>query len=210
MGGTSYTDKQLLKIIGDLFGAGTETTSTTLFYAFILLMRNPDVQEKVQQEIDDVIGPDRAPSMTDRVKMPYVQACLHEIQRVADIVPFSVPHCTSEDVTFRGYNIPAGTMVMPSLYSVHRDPKVWPDPHTFDPRRFLDSEGNVRTKEELIPFSLGKRVCLGEGLARMELFLFFVSIFRKYKISVPEGYPVPKPVGVLSITNMPKPFHMLL
>ena len=88
--------------------------------------------------------------------MPYVQACINELQRMADIVPFSVPHCTSEDVEFRGYHIPGGTMVMPSLYSVNRDSNTWPDPFTFDPRRFLDSDNKLIKKEQLIPFSVGE------------------------------------------------------
>ena len=110
----------MIQVIENLFGAGTETTTTTLMFTFILLMRHPDVQANVQREIDDVIGRARAPSMCDAVHMPYTQACIYEIQRVADIVPLGVPHCTSEEVMLRGYTIPANTMVISNLFGVHR------------------------------------------------------------------------------------------
>ena len=80
-----------------------------------------------------------------------------ETQRMGDIVPFSVPHCTLEDVEFRGYHIPKGTLILPNLNSVHRDERYFPDPLKFDPSRFLDEKGSVRRVEQLIPFSIGKQ-----------------------------------------------------
>ena len=150
-----FTDKQLQHVIGDLFGAGTETTTNTLIWSIIYLLHNPDVARKVQDEIDQVLGRGRMPSMKDKQDLPYVEATILEIQRMAEIVPFGVPHCVLEDVEFRGYTIPKGTTVMSNLYAVHRDEAVWNDPDTFKPSRFLDENGKVDRKEQLIPFSIG-------------------------------------------------------
>merc|ERR1711894_536686 len=110
------------------------------------------IQRQVQAEIINVLGPDQPPAYTDREKMPFVEATILEIQRLGDITPFSVPHCTSDDVELRGYHIPKGTMVMPSVYSVHMNEETFPEPHKFNPHRFLDNQGKVANKEQLMPF----------------------------------------------------------
>ena len=96
------------------------------------------------------------PSMKHKLQMPYVEATLLETQRMGDIVPFNVPHCTSEDVQFRGFHIPKGTMVLPNLNSVHRDERYFPEPTTFNPSRFLNEDGTVKRIEQLMPFSIGE------------------------------------------------------
>ena len=88
--------------------------------------------------------------------MPYTEAYILEVLRKADIVPLGVPRETTQSFTFHGYDLPKGTTIMPSLYSVHRDPVVFPDPYKFNPDRFLDSEGRVTGHENIIPFSVGK------------------------------------------------------
>ena len=97
----------------------------------------------------------RMPSMKDKASLPFTEACLLEIQRMADIVPLGVPHTVTEDVVLRGYTIPKGTTVMSNLYAVHRDPEVWTEPYKFNPERFLDEDGKVCKVEQLIPFSMG-------------------------------------------------------
>lgn len=149
------TEEQLVRVIGDLYGAGTETTTTTLRWALIYLLHHPDVLKRAQAEIDDVIGPERLPTMADKQKMPYMEALLCEIQRMGDIVPFSVPHATSEDINFKGYHIPKSTMVFANLYSVHRNEEHFKNPYEFDPTRFLDAEGRIKNIKQLIPFGLG-------------------------------------------------------
>lgn len=149
-------ETQLLYIVAELFAAGTETISSTLRWALVYLLNHPHVLDRVQAEIDDVIGPDQEPSMKHKLQMPFTEATILEIQRMGDIVPFNVPHCTSENVEFRGYHIPKDTVIIPNLNSVHRNEEFFPDAHEFNPERFLSDDGkSVRRIEQLIPFSIG-------------------------------------------------------
>ncbi|XP_078141650.1 cytochrome P450 2J4-like isoform X1 [Centroberyx gerrardi] len=191
----------------DMFLAGTETTSTTLQWAFVFLIKYPNIQEKVQAEIDRVIGQTRQPAMADRPNMPYTDAVIHEIQRMGNIVPLNGLRMAAKDTTLGGYFIPKGTSLMTNLTSVLFDKNEWETPDTFNPAHFLDAEGKFVRREAFLPFSAGKRVCLGEGLAKMELFLFFVSLFQKFSFSTLDGVEL-STEGIVGITRTPYPFKV--
>uniref|UniRef100_A0A2K5M2A5 unspecific monooxygenase n=2 Tax=Cercocebus atys TaxID=9531 RepID=A0A2K5M2A5_CERAT len=152
---SEFTIENLENTAVDLFGAGTETTSTTLRYALLLLLKHPEVTAKVQEEIERVIGRNRSPCMQDRSHMPYTDAVVHEVQRYIDLLPTSLPHAVTCDVKFRNYLIPKGTTILISLSSVLRDNKEFPNPEMFDPRHFLDEGGNFKKSNYFMPFSAG-------------------------------------------------------
>ncbi|GBN20874.1 Vitamin D 25-hydroxylase [Araneus ventricosus] len=165
----------------------------------------PDVQEKTQKEILEIIGPDRNPDYQDQKSMPFTQAVMLEVMRWRTTVPLNVLRYTLADTHVAGYDIPAGTIVMGNLWAVHHDPRHWKDPESLKPERFLTSDGNNVVKSpHYMPFSIGKRACPGETMAYMEIFLYFVSMLQKFDVRFPDGYK-PTFEGKLTITYTPPP-----
>ncbi|CAI5639972.1 unnamed protein product [Oreochromis niloticus] len=177
----------------DLIEAGTETASTTLRWALVFMMNYPEIQEKVQAEIDRVVGQSRLPTLADRPNLPYTDAVIHETQRVGNIVPLGFPKMASKDSTLGGYFIPKNE---------------WETPDVFNPEHFLDSEGKFRRRDAFLPFSAGKRVCIGEPLAKMQLFLFFASLLQRFTFTPVPG-EMPSLEGVMGFTYSPEEFRML-
>ncbi|KAI4878921.1 hypothetical protein NFI96_025788 [Prochilodus magdalenae] len=207
---TEFHAENLIATVQNLFLAGTETTSTTIRYGIMLLIKNPEIQERVQKEIDIVIGQDRSPTMDDRKSLPYTDAVIHEVQRYVDLVPLNVPHYALRDITFRGYTIPKNTVIFPMLHSVLRDTEHWDNPWTFDPKHFLDTNGNFKKNQAFMPFSAGKRSCVGESLARMELFIFIVSLLQKFTFSCPGGPDNLDPTPEISgFANLPRKYQLI-
>jgi len=205
----SLGKENLANTLMDMFLAGSETTSTTLTWAMLYMARYPSVQERVQEELDSVVGRGRSPSLRDRLELPYTEAVVMEIQRYANIVPQGVNHCSKKDVNIDGVIIPAGTLVMPLFVEILKG-SYWGDGTTFRPERFLDAEGKCRKDEHLIPFSIGKRQCLGETLAKAELFLFFTGILQQFLIRPEVEGELPKEDYNNGITILPKPFKLRL
>ncbi|XP_071807416.1 cytochrome P450 2J6-like [Asterias amurensis] len=206
---STVTVNDLLGTTADLFSAGSETSSTTLRWALLYMIEFPEIQRKIQGEIDREVGRDCLPRLSDRAKLPYTEASLHEIQRISNIIPLGVPHEASSDVTFRGYNIPKGTIILPNLWALGMDQELWPEPDKFIPERFFDeTDQSVKKSEKLIPYGTGRRACLGEQLAKMELFLFFTHFLHGFNLSKPEGAPPISFQGVGGISLSPLPFEI--
>ncbi|PAA93968.1 hypothetical protein BOX15_Mlig013417g1 [Macrostomum lignano] len=177
----TFDDFQLKRTLTELFVAGTDTTSNTIRWALLYACLYPECQARVQAEIDAQIGRDRLPEHRDRKRMPYTLAFIDEVQRFATLAPFAVLHRCPRDVEFMGYDISSDDLIMTNLYGIHHDPELWSSPEAFQPERFLAVDtGEYQPNEHLVPFGVGKRACLGESLARQELFLFIAGILQQH------------------------------
>lgn len=206
-----FSDQQLVQIMSDIFSAGLETVTSTIEWSILFLILNVDCQEKIQQEIDRVIGRDRAPQLEDLAQMPYTEATIYEVLRRSNVIALGNAHATLADATIAGYLIPKGTQVLPNLYGIHMDPKLWLEPNQFDPSRFIVNE-RAHKPDYFIPFSTGRRMCLGDVLAKMEVFLFLVGLLQKYDLSVhPDDRDSPPQVkGTIGVSNAPASFRVAL
>ncbi|XP_009560911.2 cytochrome P450 2C5 [Cuculus canorus] len=175
-----YNNEDLVMSVFNLFGAGTLSTSNTLVFFLLILAKYPHIQAKIQEEIDMVVGTSRAPSTEDKLRMPYTNAVIHELQRFHKTRTENFPRMTTQDVMFRGHIIPKDTAVIPVLSSVHMDPTQWENPKEVNPGHFLDEKGKFRKREAFMAFSAGKRMCPGEALARIELFLFLTTLLQNF------------------------------
>ncbi len=201
----------MLNTMFDLLMAGSDTTSTTLTWAFLFMLKHPQCLKKVQEELDVACGKTRAPQWADRANTPYTEATIHEIQRLANIVFLGVPHRAIRDTTLGGYNIPAGTQVLTFLGYAMQDPAVFQDPQQFNPERYLQKDettGQVKfvPHPHVVPFGVGKRRCLGETLAKMELYLFFTGIVHQFDIESAPGEELNTEDYLISVILMPRPY----
>nr|XP_054930111.1 cytochrome P450 2C37-like [Dermacentor andersoni] len=188
-GADCRAEPYLLGNLLSFFIAGSNTVAVTLQWHVLNLADKPDtVQAGIRREIDEVVGKERHPAWEDRNKMPYTMACIWEMYRWKTVSPLGVPRSAGEDTFFDEYYIPRGTTISPNVWAVHNDPTLWKEPSKFDPGRFLREDGSlIQPKPEyLIPFSIGKRMCPGEILASVEIFLYLTSLLQKYLI-LPEG-----------------------
>nr|UJH93408.1 cytochrome P450 [Echinochloa crus-galli] len=158
-----YTDTMIMALCTNLFGAGTETTSTTTEWAMSLLLNHPEKLKKAQAEIDAAVGTSRLVTADDVPHLAYLQSIIHETLRLYPAAPLLLPHLSSADCKVGGYDVPRGTMLLVNVYAIHRDPAVWEDPAAFRPERF--ENGKAAEGRLLMPFGMGRRKCPGETLA---------------------------------------------
>ncbi|KAF8788486.1 Cytochrome P450 2C38 like protein [Argiope bruennichi] len=180
---SSFTEHRLKANAYNLFFEGTESVTSTIGSLLVELSKHPDVQRKVQEELDSVVGRERLPSWTDKQNLPYMDATIQELYRKAALFLVLTMYSNFKETTIEGYRIPKRSIVIANLYSIHFDPKLFPNPDKFDPGRFLNSEGK-RIKVEGGPylFGLGKRACIGEILAQVEIFLLIGSLLQSFSL----------------------------
>jgi len=168
------------------------------------------VQKKAQAEIDAVIGNDRLPCFQDRDDLPYVNALASEVLRWQVVVLSGVAHCAAQDDIHNGYFIPKGTLVTPNIWNMLHDERVYPDPMTFDPSRYIASGGKVPQKDPReLCFGFGRRICPGRVLGDASVFISCAMSLAVFDISkcVENGVVVePSEERTSGIISHPKPF----
>ncbi|KAH8556200.1 cytochrome P450 [Umbelopsis sp. PMI_123] len=197
-------------------GAGSETTASTLQWIFAILTNNPEIQDKVYEEINSVVGRDRLPTAEDESNLPYLQCVILETLRLWTPTPLGVPHATSSEDVYNNYVIPAKATVVINAYSIHRDPNRYDEPNKFDPTRHMDYvKGNSgrRFKQNVddrphLAFSTGRRVCVGIHLAERSLYMATAALVACYRF---EGsVDVSRSKGNVSTTYSPIHYHVRL
>ncbi|CAK1552456.1 unnamed protein product [Leptosia nina] len=194
--GDTMTDLELLEEILVLAVGGTDTSTVAVCFTAILLSKHPDVQEKVYQEVKEVMGDTIRPiDYNDLPKLKYLEAVLKEALRLYPSAPF-VGRLVDKDVTLpSGKFIPKGTTVGFNMWGMHRHPKYWgDDPERFDPERFINP--NITHPVAYIPFSYGPRNCIGGKYAMLSLKTLLATLLSRYEILPPASLPPDQPFRI--------------
>ncbi len=192
--------QQVLDELLTFTAAGHETTAHGLAWMYYLLSQHPAAREQMEAEVDDVLG-GRIPTNDDVERLPWTRACFEEAMRLYPPV-WHVQRVAIEDDVVGGYRLPAGTLVFVSIWSTHRDPGVWENPAGFDPRRFLGDAPRQRPRFAYLPFSGGRRICVGQGFAMMNATILAAMIAQRFRFDVIPGAPI-----VLDPTVTVRPLH---
>ncbi|XP_048812035.1 cytochrome P450 1A5 [Lagopus muta] len=187
---TQIPNEKIINLVNDIFGAGFDTVTTALSWSLMYLVTYPHIQKKIQAELDQTIGRERTPRLSDRGMLPYTEAFILEVFRHTSFIPFTIPHSTTRDTVLNGYYIPKDRCVFINQWQVNHDEKLWKDPQAFNPERFLNAEGTELNKvdaEKVMTFGLGKRRCIGENIGKWEVFLFLSTLLQQLEFSIRDG-----------------------
>jgi cytochrome P450 len=194
-----------------LYSGGADTTVSAIYSFFLAMTLHPEVAKRAQAEIDTIVGNDRLPTFADRDQLPYVDALVKEVLRWNTVTPTAVPHRAMEDGIHEGYFIPKGSFIIPNIWKLTHDPRMYANPMVFEPSRFLAAEGKT---PELDPrelcFGFGRRICPGLHLADASVFISCVMTLAVFDISkcVENGIVVePVNESTTGTISHPKPFR---
>lgn len=203
--GNSFNESNLLGNVQALVIAGSDTTFVSLVWLLLAMASYQKVQRQVHEELDAVLGKDGSADWDGRQKLPYCMATIMEGQRWRTVVPLNLLHRTNEDIVVNGYDIPKGTNIITVIWAIHNDTRHWRDPDMFQPERFLTEDGQTaKEPEAYIPFSYGKRLCIGKTVALIELFQYFVSIMQRFQVLPVSESRMPDLEGFPGLTYQPK------
>ncbi|KAF8599313.1 cytochrome P450 [Ceratobasidium sp. AG-I] len=196
-----------------IYGGATDTTVSAISSFFLAVLLYPEVQKAAQVEIDRVIGTERLPTYSDRASLPYVEAVCKEVLRWHPVAPFAVPHRLDweKDDEYRGMLIPKGSVIIPNIWTMARDPNVYHSPEIFNPKRFLPGKNTPEADPEDIAFGFGRRRCPGIHLAHSSVWLSIVLTLAVYDITPaigPDGKPkIPSLSYSQATISHPDPFE---
>ncbi|WP_122503257.1 cytochrome P450 [Mycobacterium kansasii] len=168
--------------------AGHETTANAMSWFWYLMALHPDARDRMLAEVDDVLGTSR-PTAEHLGKLPWTTACLQESQRYFSSVWVLARKAVADDV-IGGHHIRRGTTVVIPIHHIHHDPRWWPDPEKFDPQRFFGSGARDRPRSAYLPFGGGRRICIGQSFALMEMVLIAAIMSQRFVFDLEPHYPV--------------------
>ncbi|XP_008577969.1 PREDICTED: steroid 17-alpha-hydroxylase/17,20 lyase [Galeopterus variegatus] len=205
-----FSDKHILSTIGDIFGAGVETTTSVVKWIVAFLLHDPQLQKKIQKEIDQNVGFSRTPTISDRNHLVLLEATIREVLRIRPVAPMLIPHKANVDSSIGEFAIDKGTHVIINLWALHHNEKEWHQPDQFLPERFLDPTGSQLISPTLsyLPFGAGPRSCIGEFLARQELFLIMAWLLQRFDLDVPDNGQLPALEGNPKVVFLIDPFKV--
>ncbi|XP_072027757.1 cytochrome P450 2U1-like [Amphiura filiformis] len=206
-----FTDENLVANVVNLFVAGMETSANTLAWSLLYMAAYPDIQQRIHKEIDSEVGQNKMVTASDAPNLLYLQATMLEVQRIRPVAPLTAPHTNPEETSINGYIIPANAIVIANIWAMHHDHQVWDHPEQFRPERFLKEQSGstvICGQEKIMSFSVGRRICAGEKIARSELFLIFASLLQRFKISLPYDNTVPDFSPTDGVTLEPNDFQI--
>ena len=141
--------------------------------------------------------------------LKYMEAVLLEVQRLGSVAPFAIAHTNFDKMEIQGYDIPPRTVICLNTYAIHRDPRYWKYPDDgFHPENFIDENGNIEIPKGFVPFGVGKRLCPGEALARMNTFLFFANVAQRFNIKREPGSTISSKQFIVSVARIPIPYKV--
>ncbi|KAJ7824100.1 cytochrome P450 [Mycena olivaceomarginata] len=178
-----------------MYIGGADTTVSALSTFILAMLANPTAQKKAQAEIDSLTGGRYLPSFEDETSLPYVSALVKEIIRWENVTPFAVPRLLATEDEYRGYRLPAGSLVVGNAWALLHDeargfpylflcPNVYPDPHAFKPERFLlDGKLDPAVRNPEAAFGFGRRLCPGRHMALSSIWITVASIIATFNIA---------------------------
>jgi cytochrome P450 len=198
------SEQQLIDEVKSLILAGHETTSLTLSWALYLLSQYPEAEARLVAEAKQVLG-GRQPTIEDVPKLEFARMVFLETMRLYPPVP-AVTRVAQAADSFDGIQLAAGDRVALSIYTAHRHPEFWQNPHLFDPDRFSPAREESITPYSYLPFLLGRRICLGEHFAMLEGVLALAMFADRYRFARTDH----RPIGIhpISTLRLDKPLRM--
>ncbi|XP_047130699.1 steroid 17-alpha-hydroxylase/17,20 lyase isoform X2 [Hydra vulgaris] len=206
------TDDNIEFLLNDFMIAGSETSSSTILWFIVYMLHWPEYQNKLYDEITKVASDNRYVSLKDRPMLHLMQAAIHETLRLSSVVPLGLVHKAMENSSICGKFVPKGALILTNLWSMHHDESYWKNAMSFYPERWLEKSGefNYKLGYAYLPFSNGPRSCLGETLAKTELFVFITRLLKDYRFEMPTGKELPCLDGRSGITSPPNDFEVVI
>ncbi|KAI0308523.1 cytochrome P450, partial [Amylostereum chailletii] len=186
----ALSDDEIAYLAGSMFGAGSDTTASALRFICMAAACFPEAQKRVQDELDEVIGPDRLPTFADWDALPQAHAFFLEVFRWRPATVSGMQHRAIEDIIYNGYRIPAGATIIPNHWSIGRDPSVFANGDAFNPQRWIDVQGNLSEDPKFPTFGFGRRLCPGSAVATRSLFINTALLLQSFRVREDAGHPI--------------------